>query len=142
VLIDGGRVVISVWQALRHQPVYEALFAATARHLGATMATVELSFSLGDADELRTLLGDAGFQHIEISPRSLNIHLPSPERFVQLTVLGAATSIPAFAQLDTAARAALVEAVTGETQAVAQRYRDGDKLTFPMFTHIAVAYAQ
>jgi hypothetical protein len=68
------------------------------------------------------------------------MHLPAPERFVQLTVLGAATSIPAFAQLDAAARAALVAAVTNEIQAVAQRYRDGDTLTFPMFTHIAVAY--
>jgi ubiquinone/menaquinone biosynthesis C-methylase UbiE len=108
VLTEGGRVAISVWQALQRHPVYEALFKATARHLGATIADVELSFSLSDADELRTLLGDAGFQSIEISPRSLNIHLPSPERFVQLTVLGAATSIPAFAQLDAAARSALV----------------------------------
>jgi hypothetical protein len=103
---------------------------------------VDVSFSLGDADELRTLLGDAGFQSIEIFPRSLNVHLPSPDRFVQLTVLGAATSIPAFALLDAAARSALVEAVTDETQAVAQRYRDGDEMTFPMFTHIALAYGK
>jgi hypothetical protein len=59
---------------------------------------------------------------------------------VHLTALGAATSIPAFAHLDAAARAALVKAVTRETQAVAQRYCEGDTLTFPMFTHIAVAY--
>lgn len=139
VLTEGGRVVISVWQALHRHPVYEALFAATARHLGAPIADVEVAFSLGDADELRTLLREAGFRRIEITPRSLTIHLPSPERFVQLTVLGAATSIPAFAHLNAATRSALVEAVTGETQTVAQRYRDGDKLTFPMSTHIAVA---
>jgi hypothetical protein len=59
---------------------------------------------------------------------------------VHLTVLGAATSISAFAHLDAAARSALVEAVTGETQAVVQRYREGDTLTFSMSTHIAVAY--
>jgi ubiquinone/menaquinone biosynthesis C-methylase UbiE len=140
VLTDGGRVVISVWQALHRHPVYEALFKATAHHLGATISTVDVSFSLGDADELRALLSDAGFQRIALTPRSLTIHLPAPERFVQLTVLGAATSILAFAHLDAAARAALVAAVTNETQAVAQRYRDGDTLTFPMFTHIAVAY--
>jgi ubiquinone/menaquinone biosynthesis C-methylase UbiE len=140
VLTDGGRVAISVWQALHRHPVYEALLHATARHLGATIDTVDVSFSLWDADELRTLLGDAGFQRIKIAPRSLNISLPSPERFVQLTVLGAATSIPTFAQLDAGARSALVEAVTGETQAVAQRYRDGDTLMFSMSTHIAVAY--
>lgn len=142
VLTDGGRVVISVWQALHHHPVYAALFEATARHLGAPIATLDVSFSLGNADELRMLLSDAGLQRIALTPRSLTIHLPVPERFVQLTVLGAATSIPAVAHLDAAARAALVAAVTNETQAVAQRYRDGETLTFPMSTHIAVAYKE
>jgi SAM-dependent methyltransferase len=140
VLTDGGRVVISVWQALHHHPVYEALLKATARYLGVALSTVAVSFSLGDAKELHTLLSDAGFQRLAMTPRSLTIHLPVPERFVQLTVLGAATSIPAVAHLDAAARAALVAAVTSETQGVAQRYRDGNTQTFPMFTHIAVAY--
>ena len=94
VLTDGGRVVLSVWQALQHHPVYAALFEATARSLGVPISTVDVSFSLWDAEELRTLLSDAGFQRIAMTPRSLTIHLPAPERFVQLTVLGAATSIP------------------------------------------------
>ena len=141
VLQDGGRVVISVWQALQRHPVYEALFEATARHLGAAVSTVDVSFSLWDSEDLRRLLNDAGFERIVITPRSLEVHLPTPERFVQLTVLGAATSIPAFTQLDTAARSALVDAVIGETQAVAEHYRDGNTLRFPMSTHIAFAYA-
>ena len=141
VLQNGGRVVISVWQALQRHPVYEALFEATARHLGAAVSTLDVSFSLSDPEELRRVLNDAGFERIAITPWSLEVHVPTPERFVQLTVLGAATSIPAFARLDTAARSALVDAVTGETQAVAERYRDGNTLTFSMFTHIAVAYA-
>ncbi len=140
VLTDGGRVVISVWQALRRHPVYEALFEATARHLGASISTLDVSFSLWDSEELRTLLKEAGFRQLAITPRELTIRLPSPERFVQLTVLGAATSIPVFARLDAGARSELVKAVTGETQAVAKRHRDGNTLTFPMCTHIAVAY--
>jgi hypothetical protein len=139
VLTDGGRVVLSVWQALQAHPVYQALFEATTRRLGKPISDVALSFSLSDGQELRALLSAAGFHRVEVTPRSLDIYLPSPDRFVELTVLGAATSIPAFAQLDTAARAALVEAVAGETEAVTQRYRDGDKLTFPMSTNIAVA---
>ena len=43
VLTDGGRVAISVWQALHRHPVYEALLHATARHLGATIDTVDVS---------------------------------------------------------------------------------------------------
>jgi len=141
VLTEGGRVALSVWQALERHPVYEALFEATTRRLNAALHDVALSFSLWNAEELRELLSAAGFQRIEVTPRSLDIHFPSPERFVLLTVQGAASSVPTFAQLDAAARSALVEAVASETEAVVQRYRDGDKLTFPMSTHIAVAYA-
>ncbi|PTR16331.1 MULTISPECIES: hypothetical protein [unclassified Nitrosospira] len=115
---------------VQRHPVYEALLEATARQLGAAIAAVELSFSLSDADELRTLLGDAGFQHIQITPQSLDIHLPSPERFVQLTVLGVATSIPAFMRLGAAERSTLVDAVIDETHAVAKRYRKGRTLHF------------
>ena len=142
VLADGGRVVISVWQALERHPLYEALFRATARHLGVSPAALDVAFSLADANELRALLSDAGFQNIDVAARSLDVQLATPERFVELTVLGAATSIPAFAQLDASARSALVTAVADETQSVAERYRDGDRLTFPMSTHIATAHTR
>lgn len=140
VLTDRGRVAISVWRALGLHPVYEALMGATARHLGAPLSAVDMSFSLWSADELRALLSDAGFQGIEITPRSMDVRLPEPDRFAHLTVLSAATSIPAFAQLDPAERASLVERVTAETRAVVQHYRDRDTLRFPMSTHIAVAH--
>jgi SAM-dependent methyltransferase len=140
VLTGGGRVVVSVWRALELHPVYEALFAAVARHLDVPISTLDLSFSLWDADELSTLMSDAGLQRIAITPRSLEVRLPTPERFVQLTVLGAATSVPAFARLDAATRSALVEAVTGETRASIERYRDGETLVFSMSSHLAVAY--
>jgi ubiquinone/menaquinone biosynthesis C-methylase UbiE len=139
VLTDGGRAAISVWQALDLHPVYEALFEATARHLGVPLSSVDVSFSLWDAEELRTLLKEAGFERIAIMPRSLEVRLPTPERFVQLTVLGAATSVPAFARLDAAARGALVQAVSEETEPVAQRYRRGDTLALQMSAHIAAA---
>jgi hypothetical protein len=101
---------------------------------------VDVSFSLWDAGELRTLLSDAGFQQIAIGPRSLDVRLPSPERFVELTVLGAATSVPAFAELNAGARSALVTAVSEATAAVTGRYRDGNTLAFPMSAHIALGY--
>ena len=138
VLTDRGRVVVSVWQALQHHPVFAAVYEATARRL--SVSTVALPFGFGDAEALRVLLRAAGFRRIEITPRSLNANFPAPQRFVELTVLGSAARIPAFAQLDTAARATLVEAVTLESEAVVQRYCDGDRLIFPMSTHIGVAY--
>lgn len=139
VLREPGRAVISVWQGLHVHPVYEALFTATARHFGVPLSDVDLAFSLSDKEELRRLLSDAGFKDVQIFPRSLLIHMPEPERFVQLTVLGAATSIPTFIRLDAQQRDTLIKAVSAETSAVVRQFRDGDTLALPMSTNIAVA---
>ena len=61
VLTEGGRVAISVWQALQRTRCMKRCLKRQHATLGATIADVELSFSLWDVDELRTLLGDAGF---------------------------------------------------------------------------------
>lgn len=68
VLRNEGRAVMSVWGSLDRHPVYEALFKATARHMGEGLAGLEIPFSLSDPRELESLLGDAGFRRIEISP--------------------------------------------------------------------------
>lgn len=139
VLRNGGRSVISVWQGLDQHPVYKALFAATADHLGVPISAVDVAFSLSEPEELQVLLSDAGFQHVKIIPRTLLIHMPEPERFVQLSILGAATSVPAFIRLDTVQRDALIHAISKETSEVVQQFRDGGMLTLSMSTNIAVA---
>ena len=99
-LTPGGRVAISVWQQLSFHPLYEALFKATACHLDIPLSAIDVSFSLGDAGELAWALKAAGFQRVTAMPQSLDIRLPSPELFVQLTVAGATTSVPAFRVMD------------------------------------------
>ncbi|MFW7343897.1 class I SAM-dependent methyltransferase [Pollutimonas sp. H1-120] len=139
VLRDGGRAVISVWQSLSRHPLYEELFTATARVLDAPISDVDVAFSLSNPEELYTLLSEAGFHYIEITPRSLFIRMPEPERFVQFSILGAATSVPAFASMDAIERFALVEKVRAKTHAIIQGFRDGDSLAFSMETNIAIA---
>lgn len=139
VLRPGGRTVISVWQGLDQHPLYQTLFAATAEHLGIPVSEVDVAFSLSDPEKLWVLLNDAGFQQIEIIPKTLLIHMPEPKRFVQLSVLGAATSIPAFMSLDAAQRATLISKISEETYAAAQQFQEGDKLSLEMSTNIAVA---
>src|SRR3546814_1840278 len=56
--------------SLSRHPLYEALFTVTARVLDAPIADVDVAFSLSNPDELYTLLSEAGFQSIEITPRS------------------------------------------------------------------------
>ncbi|ABI58353.1 Methyltransferase type 11 [Nitrosomonas eutropha C91] len=138
VLRDGGSAVISVWQSLNSHPVYEALFTETARLLDVPTTDVDVAFSLSNSEELYTLLSEAGFQYIEITPRALSIRMSEPERFVQFSILGAATSVPAFASMDAVERLVLVEAVRDETHAIVQHFRDGDFLAFSMETNIAI----
>lgn len=140
VLTDEGRVALNVWQALHHHPLYEALCKAEARHLGLPLSEVASPWSLPDAEELRTLLNEAGFKRIEIIPKSLDVQFPSPERFVYLTLFAAAAFSPEFNWEDEVLRSALIEAVSLEIEPIVQRYRNDDRLTFPVSWHIAVAY--
>lgn len=140
VLTDSGRVVLNVWQALDLHPVYEALCEAEARQLGVPLSDVASPWSLPDAGELGVLLNEAGFERVEIIPKSLNVHFPSPERFVYLTLFAAAAFLPEFDWEDEASRSALIEAVSLEIEPIVQRYRNGDRLAFPVSWNIAVAH--
>lgn len=140
VLADGGRVVLSLWQALAQHPLYHALFAAAARYLHVPIAELATPFALPDAEQVRALLRGAGFGRIEIVTQTLEAQFPAPERFVELTVLAGAAVDPQAADADAAIRNGLVEAVARETETVVQRHRVGDRLTVPTSWNIAVAY--
>jgi len=141
VLAPGGRALVIVLQALARHPVFEALMESAARHLSLPISAVMTPFALHDADELRTLFTAAGFKKVDILPESTTVRFPEPERFVPLAVTSSAAAVPAFAQLEAPARAALLEAVRAEVEPAMRKYRDSDAVTFPMFAHIAVATA-
>jgi ubiquinone/menaquinone biosynthesis C-methylase UbiE len=141
VLTGDGRFVLNVWQALDRHPLFEALCEAEARHLGVPLSEVAAPWSLPDAGELRALLSETGFHRIELIAKSLDARFPSPDRFVELTVLAGAAVVPTFDPEDSAARLALTETVTREIEPALQRYRSGDRLIVPTFWHIVVAYA-
>ena len=139
VLLPGGRAVIIVLQALGRHPVFEALMESVARHLLLPLSSVTIPFALSDADELRTLFTKAGFTKVEILPESTVVRFSDPERFVPLAVTSSAAAVPAFAQLQAPARAALLETVRVEVEPVIRKYRDASAVTFPMYAHVVVA---
>lgn len=139
VLTDGGRVAVSVWQALDRHPVYAALCEAEARHLGVPLAEVATPWSLPDGDDLRALLVDAGFQRVHVVSRSLDVHFPEAERFVTLTLFAATAFLPEFDWNDEASRDMLLNNVSRDIKPVVNQYRDGDGLTFSTHWNIAVA---
>ena len=140
VLASDGRAVVSVFRGLDHHPLYEALIEAEARYLGTSVEAVATPFSLGRADELRTLFDEAGFQQVEIASESHPVQFPSPERFVTLTLLAAASIIPE-TEMDAEARAEMVQTISRDVDATLQEYVAGDTISFPMHAHIVVAQA-
>ncbi|MDP2658035.1 MAG: hypothetical protein Q8O78_06455, partial [Candidatus Deferrimicrobium sp.] len=138
-LAPGGRALVIVLQALARHPVFEALMESVARHLSLPVSAVMTPFALCDADELRTLFTAAGFEKVDILPVSTTVRFPEPERFIPLAVTSSAAAVPAFTQLESPARAALLEEVRGEIEPFINRYRTPDVVSFPMFAHIAMA---
>jgi ubiquinone/menaquinone biosynthesis C-methylase UbiE len=143
VLRQGGRAAVAVWQGVDRHPLYRALADAEVPHLGKlgvdlTLEEVTAPFSFGDAGELRALLGDAGFDAVEVTAHSIEARFPTPERFVERMEYAYAAVVPRLAA-DPDAFAEFVEAVSRDTAAIVDRYRERDAVVVPMHTHIAVA---
>lgn len=141
VLAPSGRAAVSVFRGLDHHPLYAALFEAEGRHLDTPAEELATPFSFDDADALRELFADAGFQRVEIQRATHEVVFPSPDRFVAFTVLAGASFIPE-AEMDAEARTELVDAIAREVAPVLRSYTIDDNVVFPMHAHVAVAHLE
>ena len=67
VLSDGGRALFSVWRPIEYFPFYTAVQSALDTYVSSKAAGMLASaFTLGNPEELRTLLEQAGFKRIVI----------------------------------------------------------------------------
>ena len=81
VLRPGGRVVLNLPGPT--PALFSAMSEALATHIGAECAEfVALIFSLYDADELRSLLHDAGFSDVDVSSTPRTLRVPAPRDFL------------------------------------------------------------
>ncbi len=137
VLGAGGRAATSTWTEVANNPLFEILSGLVQKHLG--MPALQMPFSLGDQETLRSLFVDAGFRAVEIERVTRTVRFPSNDMFVDLTLASAAAAVPALQSMSEAEREALTEAVRAEMEAPRQAYTEGDELVFPMETHIVIA---
>ncbi len=137
VLTKSGRVLLSVWRGLDRHPFYQALHDVSQRRLG--MSSVQDVFALGAADELRGLLTDAGFQHVEIEPVSMTARFPNPEEFLAWEIDVDPAAIPLMQHLDTPARQAIMAAIIEDMKAPLQEVMQNDHVVIPFHAHIARA---
>ncbi len=115
VLVVGGRAVLNVPGPA---PAPMSAFAdALARRVTPEIASfVHLVFSLHDADELRDMMGSAGFRDVDVRQATKALRVPPPEQFMWQYVHSTPMAA-AIAELDEQRRAALEGDVTAQWQA-------------------------
>lgn len=137
VLDHGGRVVLSVFQSLDRHPFYQTLDEAIQQRLG--LSGVADIFILGNADELHTLLLDAGFQNVTIEPASLVARFPFPDAFLTGEIEVDTAAIPAMQHLDAQARQNLVAAIREDMETAMREVTEGDFVVLPFHTYMVHA---
>ena len=134
VLVPGGRALLSVWKSAG--PYNIAVAEALAQHVGTATATkYRSSRMVPNAEELHQWLVEAGFREVRIHPSAMTIRLPAIETFV-LRHLSTMPVADAVAALSDAGRVAMARQV----RAALQPFSNGDGVTVPNETHIAMAY--
>lgn len=81
VLAPGGRVALNLPGPT--PPLFQAFADALARHVGPQAAGfVHVVFSLHDADDIRALMTEAGFQDVRVEAATATLPLPAPADFM------------------------------------------------------------
>ncbi|WP_290811961.1 class I SAM-dependent methyltransferase [Halovivax sp.] len=135
VLAPDGRIGVSVWRPIEHNGAYEVLADALARHVGDDAATMMRSpFPAWDADDLRSLVGDAGFDECSITVEVGSMRYPSTAEFVRRE----AASSP-LAESLVAVRAAAQRALVRDVGNALEPYTDDEGIVLPMESYVLTA---
>jgi ubiquinone/menaquinone biosynthesis C-methylase UbiE len=135
----AGRVGLSVFGPIEHNPATHALAGALDRHLDRDASLVKRNeHVLADTDELRALIAGAGFRSVVIDTAVKTVLYPSAADYVRIQ-LAATPLATRIAQLDAARRDQLVAAVAEDVSAALTGYLGGRGLAVPQEVHIALA---
>jgi ubiquinone/menaquinone biosynthesis C-methylase UbiE len=139
VLSDHGRLGITTWRPLSEHPFNDALMRAGRRHVD---APIDVPFSLGDAQQLRTMIETAGFGDVRIDTVEFEAHFPDAQVFTRMNFQAFAAVMPRFALMNEAEREAFIAMMEAETADVIARHRDGNGVRFPVRANVARALAR
>jgi ubiquinone/menaquinone biosynthesis C-methylase UbiE len=135
VLANNGRLLLSVWQGMDRHPFYQKLHEVIQSRLG--MSGLQDIFALGNADELRTMLGSAGFQQTEVEPVSMTARFPNPEGFLAGEIDVDTAAIPSMQHLDAQARQAITATIRDDMEEALRDVVENDYVVIPFHANIA-----
>ncbi len=135
VLADGGEIWLSVWQGLARHPFYRTLDEVIERRLGTS--ALRAIFALGDVDELRRLVTDAGFEGVDVEPTSMTARFPHPEAFLAGEIDVDTAAIPSMQHLDAEGRHTIVAAISEDMAEPLRDITHADHVVIPFHALIA-----
>jgi ubiquinone/menaquinone biosynthesis C-methylase UbiE len=139
VLVPGGRLGVSVYGPIEHNPATFALAQALDRHLGPDApVTKRAEHALADAALLRTLAGDAGFQRITIVTETRTVRFASVPDYVRIQ-LTATPLASLLAHQPGRPGQQLAEVLIADVAAALEPYQTAGGLAFPQEAHVLVA---
>ena len=134
VLKPSGRLALSVWRPLDRQPFHRAWQAAQRNYLGNDFVPPGAAWTLGNPEEVRQLVSEAGFHNVHIRLQILQIRYPSPEQFI-LGFMQSTPTASAIAALGESSRKAMVQ----EIVEALEPYIDDDGIAAPMECNVVTA---
>jgi len=135
VLRPSGRAAVSLWCDIQESPYFHALVEAVARHINRETAMgLKAAFSLSRTDEIHSLVGDAGFQRIEMTVKQLDLQLPNLTDFVPRHISATPMSV-GFNAASQAAQEAVVQDVLQQLVS----YETDAGVNVPFRTHLVMA---
>jgi SAM-dependent methyltransferase len=136
VLAPGGRLALSVWRSLPHNPYNVILSEAVARHVSPEAgANMRAPCSFGDREALRAVITGGGFHEVRIRLAVRLLRFQSVAEFIPGDFAARPLLAGAVAALDAATRAALLS----EISEALQSYRDDEGFAVPVEAHVVVA---
>jgi ubiquinone/menaquinone biosynthesis C-methylase UbiE len=139
VLEPGGRLGVSVYGPIEHNPAAFALAQALDRQVGPDASmTKRAEHALADAALLRTLAAEAGFTQIKIVTENRTVRFASVSDYVRIQLT--ATPLASLLQHQPPRPGqSLAEAVAADVAAALQPHQTPDGLAFPQQAHVLIA---
>jgi ubiquinone/menaquinone biosynthesis C-methylase UbiE len=136
VLAPGGRAAIGTWRSIEEVPLVRDLHQVAERRVG---PIVDQRHSLWDAEAIRTLLVDGGFQEIHVETAVHEIRISGVDVFARLNAMAVVGMSAAAKTMNDEQRAEAITSVTVDSIEALQSYVDGDDVVFDIASNIAVA---
>jgi SAM-dependent methyltransferase len=139
VLTGDGRLGLSVFGPIEHNPATFALAQALDHHLGTGASqTKRAEHVMAHATLVHRLVSAAGFGDVTITTETKLIHFASSAEFVHVQLIATPLAGLLAEQL---ARPGMAEKITSSVEGALRRYEVDGGLVFPQEVHVLVARA-